>query len=51
MILCGNLNEIGPIAVALELDPHKDNNSNYSLQKVILNPFLGSGDLKINIFS
>lgn len=29
-ILCGNRNEIGPIAVALELDPHKDNNSIYT---------------------
>lgn len=29
-ILCGNLYKIGPITVALELDPNKDNNSTYT---------------------
>lgn len=47
-LFCEYLNEIGPVALALALCPHNDNDIN--IQTDIWTTFIGTGGLKMDIF-
>lgn len=47
-LFCEYLNEIGPVALALALCPHNDNDINIQID--IWTTFLGTGGLKMDIF-
>lgn len=42
---CENFIKIGPVALALDLDAHNDNNIGF-IRRYFLNHFFGSKDLK-----
>lgn len=45
---CENFIKIGPVALALDLGAHNDNNIGFIRTDLFLNHFFGSKDLKVD---